>query len=67
MVAREKLIRKIKKIGIRKLINRGCSRKILQNICSREVVRISTLFEYKRILNGCDLPDKTLTASEVSE
>lgn len=53
MAAREKLIRKIKRIGIRELIRRGCSEKILSRICRRELVKVSTLLEYERILNVC--------------
>ena len=37
----------------RKLIKRGCSEKILRKICRRQMVKISTLLEYERILNLC--------------
>jgi len=51
IVAREKFIRKIKKIGIRKLIKHGCGERILRKICRKEMVRISTLNAYERIVN----------------
>ena len=50
-IASEKFIRRIKKIGIRKLVKLGCSRKILQTICRKELVRNSTLSEYERRIN----------------
>ena len=60
-VAREKFVRRIKKIGIRKLINHGCSEKILRKICRREMVRISALNEYERIVNLLNEPRNSKT------
>jgi len=51
MVARERLIRKIMKIGIRKLVDYGCSRKILQKICRREVLEASILNEHEQMIS----------------
>ena len=52
MVAREKFIRKIKKIGDSKLIKHGCSRKILERIRRKEMVQTSILNEYERIVKS---------------
>ena len=46
--ASERLIRKIKKIGIRELVRFGCRRRILERICRREPVPVFTLNEYER-------------------
>lgn len=46
--ASERLIRLIKTIGIRKLVRFGLGRRILENICRRELLKASTLGEYKR-------------------
>ena len=51
MVAREKLIRRIRKIGIRKLINNGFSEKILKKICRKEPISTSILEVYERRVN----------------
>lgn len=45
--ARERLIRKIKRIRIRKLIRYGCSRRILERICRRELLPAAILKEYE--------------------
>ena len=52
IVASEKLIRKIKKVGIRKLVRLGFERRILEKICRRESLRLSTLHEYECILEN---------------
>jgi hypothetical protein len=44
----ERLIRKIKKIGIRKLVGFGCGRRMLDKICRRERISASILREYER-------------------
>ncbi len=44
---RERLIRKIKRIRIRKLIRYGCSRRILERICRRELLPAAMLKEYE--------------------
>lgn len=49
-IASESLIRKIKKIGIRKLVRFGCKRRILTKICGREPVPSAALDEYKRLV-----------------
>jgi hypothetical protein len=49
-LASERLIRKIKNIGIRKLVRFGCGRRILEKICRREHVDPSTLREYERTI-----------------
>lgn len=51
--ASERLIRKIKKIGIRELLRIGCSRRILEKICHREPIPVSTLNEYERRAREC--------------
>ncbi len=48
--ASESLIRKIKNIGIRPLVNFGLGRRILENICRRELVNLATLREYDRLV-----------------
>jgi hypothetical protein len=45
-VARESLIRQIKKIGIKSLIREGYSKRILRNICRRKPLRAEVLTEY---------------------
>jgi hypothetical protein len=52
----ERLIRKIKKIGIRKLVRFGCGRRILEKICRQEYVNPSTLREYERMVRGETAP-----------
>jgi len=44
----ERLIRKIKKIGIRELVRFGLGRRTLEKICRRERLDSSTLHEYDR-------------------
>jgi hypothetical protein len=44
----ERVIRKIKRIVIRELVRRGCSRRILDKIYGRELVAVSMLNEYER-------------------
>jgi hypothetical protein len=46
--ASERLIRKIKKMGIRELVRFGCRRRILERICRREPVPVFRLNEYER-------------------
>jgi hypothetical protein len=46
--ASERLIRKIKRIGKRRLVRFGLGRRILERICRREAVNDSTLQEYER-------------------
>jgi hypothetical protein len=50
-IAREQLIRTIKKIGFRELERQKCNRSTLQKICKREMVRNSLLNEYERKIN----------------
>jgi hypothetical protein len=45
--ARERLIMKIKRIGIRKLDRHGCSRRILERICRRELLPTAILKQYE--------------------
>ena len=45
-VASEKLIRQIRKVGIRKLVRLRFGRRILEKICRLEPVRIAVLREY---------------------
>jgi len=47
-IASDRLIRKIKKIGIRELVRFGCARRTLGKICRREAVPKATLHEYER-------------------
>jgi len=47
-IARESLIRKIKKIGIRALVRFGCSRRILERMSDRKPVLVSVLEEYEK-------------------
>jgi len=54
--AREALIRKIKKIGIRELTRFGCGRRILERICRRDSVNDSTLREYETMIRQYKLP-----------
>lgn len=56
--AREALIRQVKKIGIRELIRFGCGRRVLDKICSRELVEDSTLHEYERMVRDHKLMKK---------
>ena len=44
---RERLIRLTKKIGIRRLVEFGLGRRILDKICQRELVNADTLREYE--------------------
>lgn len=46
----ERLIRKVKRVGIRKLVRLGFGRRILEKIGRREPLRCSTLREYEWIL-----------------
>jgi hypothetical protein len=46
--ASESLIRKIKRIGIRKLMRYGLGRRILEKICRRQYVNVDTLHEYEQ-------------------
>jgi hypothetical protein len=46
----ERLIRKIKKLGIRQLVRFGLSRRKLDKICRRELITIATLREYERMV-----------------
>jgi hypothetical protein len=46
----ERLTRKIKKIGIRPLVQFGCGRRILEKICGRELIDRSTLRDYDRMV-----------------
>lgn len=48
--ASDRLIRQIKKIGIRELIRFGCGRRTLEKICRKEGVDDSTLHEYERMI-----------------
>lgn len=48
--ASESLIRRIKKIGIRELIRSGLGRRILEKICRRELLDLSTLHEYEKMV-----------------
>jgi hypothetical protein len=48
--ASERLIRLVKKTGIRKLVRLGLGRRILEKICSRELVNLATLREYERMV-----------------
>jgi hypothetical protein len=48
--ASERLIRRIKKIGMRRLVNFGLGRRILEKICRRELVNVATLREYDRLV-----------------
>jgi hypothetical protein len=48
--ASETLIRKIRKIGIRELVRFGCGERILEKICRRQLVRVSTLHEYEQMI-----------------
>jgi hypothetical protein len=48
--ASERLIRLIKKIGIRKLVRSGLGRRMLEKICRRELVNLATLREYDRLV-----------------
>jgi len=50
--AGERLIRKIKKIGIRELIRFGCKRRILEKICRRVPVPNATLHEYEKTVSN---------------
>jgi len=54
-IAGEKLIRKIRKVGIRKLVRLRFGRRILEKICRREPVRVSTLHEYGEFILEFDL------------
>jgi hypothetical protein len=45
--ARKRLIMKIKRIGIRKLVRYGCSRRILERICRRELLPTAILKQYE--------------------
>ena len=62
--ASERLIRKIKKIGIRKLVRFGlarrirCGRRILEKICRRELVDRSVLRECERMVREYKLKPK---------
>lgn len=49
-IASESLIRKIKKLGIRKLLKFGCKRRVLEKMCRREPVAKATLHEYERMV-----------------
>ena len=49
-VASERLIRKIKKVGIRKLVGLKFGRRILERICRRQPVKCSTLREYQELI-----------------
>jgi hypothetical protein len=53
--ASARLIRKIKKVGIRKLVRLGFGRRILERICRRQPVRCSTLREYEEFILGFEL------------
>jgi hypothetical protein len=55
----EYLILRIKKIGIRKLMSAGCGRRILEKICRRELVRVSTLHEYEQMIREYESKGKT--------
>ncbi len=46
--ASERLIRMTKKIGIRRLVGFGLGRRILEKICQRELINLTTLREYER-------------------
>ncbi len=48
----ERLIRRIKKIGIRRLVRFGCGRRILDRICGRDRISISRLREYERMVEA---------------
>jgi hypothetical protein len=50
--ARESLIRRIRRIGIRELVRFGLGRRILEKICRRELVKPGTLREYERKVVG---------------
>ncbi len=54
-LASEKLIRKIKKVGIRQLVRLGFGRRILEKTCRGEPVRSSTLREYEEFILEFDL------------
>jgi hypothetical protein len=56
--ASERLIRKIRKIGIRKLVRFGLGRRILEKICRRELVNADTLREYEQRIRECWRMDK---------
>jgi hypothetical protein len=56
--ASERLIRMIKKIGIRKLVRFGLGRRILEKICRRELVNADTLREYEQRIRECWRMDK---------
>ena len=56
--ASERLIRKIKKIGLRKLVRFGCRRRILEKICRRELVGFSSLHECKRKVQAYKQQDR---------
>jgi hypothetical protein len=56
--ASERLIRKIKKIGIRELVRHGCSRRVLERICRREMIPGVTLTEYDRRVRDYKLKGK---------
>jgi hypothetical protein len=45
--ARERLIMKIKRIGKRKLVRYGCSRRVLERICRRELLPTAILKQYE--------------------
>jgi hypothetical protein len=46
----ERLIRKIKKIGIRRLVSFGLGRRVLERICRRELVNVAALREYEQLI-----------------
>ncbi len=48
----ERLIRKIKNLGIRKLVKFGLGRRILEKICRRELVDVAALREYGRVVRA---------------
>lgn len=57
--ASERLIRLIRKIGIRKLVRFGLGRRILGKICRREVLNCSTLREYEKVIREYKMKAKT--------
>jgi len=50
--ASDRLIRRIKKIGIRALVKGGLGRRILEKICRRELVPVVTLRGYERRIHS---------------
>ncbi len=54
-LASERLIQKVKKVGIRQLVRLGFGRRILEKMCRGDQVRCSTLREYEEFILEFDL------------